>query len=378
MPPAAPQGSPQQQGDNSLAALWITLFFFALLGAIWYLFHPQIVWFILRIKYYEAVFLSIFTSGTLPLVQALKQINFSGVGVENLITLSNAVGQYMRYLVIVVLVLLATVLYFAHPTLKFKRAHNMKTLYEQEKFNWPQIMPASTINLVKEPIDKGPWAMSLTPLQLAKKYRLLVEEREKKAGIGAAREKINVSIARAEAYQVFATQLGAYFYSVDKLTMHTKALFAIFAARANRNEATAKRLLDQLAFSSVTGRLDFSGVNDVANKYKDTPPIKQLLERHAYVLTMMASMLEAARQDGVVASADFLWLKLVDRPLWYVLNGLGRQTAFPEIAGPFAHWLAEKKIGRKIHVPMVEEAVKALEEALKDVLYVPDREEGRQ
>jgi intracellular multiplication protein IcmP len=51
---------------------------------------------------------------------------------------------------------------------------------------------------------------------------------------------------------------------------------------------------------------------------------------------------------------------------------VGRQTAFVEIAGIFAHWVAEKEAGRKLLVPMVDEATKALEATLKEIVYRPD------
>jgi intracellular multiplication protein IcmP len=371
----APAQQPQQQGDNSLAALWITIFFFALLAVIWYVFHTQIVGFIFKLKYLEASFVSLFVSKAIPLTEALHDLNPTGVKIQTLISVVSQVGQYIRYPSAVILVILAVVLFYTHPTLRFKRTHSMKTLYEQEKFNWPQVMPVSTIDLVKEPIDKGPWAMSLTPLQFAKKHRLIIEEREKATSIGGQREKVNIALARAEAHQVFAMQLGPYWNGIEKLSMHTKALFAVFVARANHDQDTAKKILDQLALSSVNGQLDFSGVEDVIRKYKDSAFIKKITECHAYVMTVMSSMLEAARQDGVLASADFLWVKIVDRQLWYILNNIGRQTAFVETAGIFAHWLAEKKLGRRISVPMVEEAVKAMEAALKEVVYIPDSEE---
>ncbi len=53
-------------------------------------------------------------------------------------------------------------------------------------------------------------------------------------------------------------------------------------------------------------------------------------------------------RDGVQASADFLWLKPIDRRLWYMLNTVGRQTPFAEVAGPYAHWLAEREMGKRI------------------------------
>jgi intracellular multiplication protein IcmP len=230
---------------------------------------------------------------------------------------------------------------------------------------------------VKESLDKGPWAMALSPMQFAKKYRLLYEEREigGKPMIGELRERINVGLLRSEAHQVFAMQLGSNWQSVERLPMHAKALFAVFACRANRDEGSAKTILDAAASSFSSGSIDFSHVESTLNRYKDTVLVKRVIERHGFVLTVMASMLELARQDGVLASADFLWLKLVDRPLWFMLNAVGRQTPPSEVSGPVAHWLAEKKLGRRISVPMVEEAVKALEAALKEIIYVPDQEE---
>ena len=119
--------------------------------------------------------------------------------------------------------------------------------------------------------------------------------------------------------------------------------------------------------SAAKGRLDISLVPAVLNKHINTELVQEIVQNHAYVMTVMASLLEAARQDGVMASADFLWLKPIDRRLWYVLNNIGRQTSFVEVSGVMAHWQVEKSLGRKCLMPMVEEAVKALELGVKEV-----------
>ena len=85
----------------------------------------------------------------------------------------------------------------------------------------------------------------------------------------------------------------------------------------------------------------------------------------------MSSLLHAARDDGVVPSAEFLWLKVKDRRLWYMLNSVGRQTPFAEVGGPFAHWRAEQEMGRSCRAPMIDEAIKALEIAVKEVKLSP-------
>lgn len=54
-----------------------------------------------------------------------------------------------------------------------------------------------------------------------------------------------------------------------------------------------------------------------------------------------------------------------------MLNCVGRQTPFVEVAGPFAHWRAEKVMGRRSLVPMIDEAIKALEVAVKEVKLTP-------
>ena len=55
-----------------------------------------------------------------------------------------------------------------------------------------------------------------------------------------------------------------------------------------------------------------------------------------------------------------------------VLNSVGRPTPFVEVCGAYAHWIAEKRLGLPLAVPMVEEAVNGLALGLGDVVYKPD------
>lgn len=178
---------------------------------------------------------------------------------------------------------------------------------------------------------------------------------------------------RGHANTLFSLQLGQPWAGVDGLPIHVQALFGIFAARFNRDRDGANALLLQIAQSSGSGKLNFAGARELCHRHGKSKPIRRLFMEHAYVLTVMASLLEMARLDGVMASADFIWLKPLDRRLWYMLNNVGRQTAFVEVAGPFAHWLAEKALGRKIITPFIEEATTALELAIQEIIYIPDK-----
>lgn len=370
---AGGQQQQQQGGDTSLGPFWMVVGAFALAWGIWYFAHEQISVVLLHIKLYEAEFISYFFQGANGLVEEIKNTAPGDASFQTLSDISVGVGNILRFPVIIILVIFAALIYFGKASVRYKKTYHMKTLVADEKESWPQISPIANVDLVNTNIDEGPWAMALTPMQFAKKNALLQEEHilASETTVGS-RKRIIVNLRREEAFQTFALQVGRYWTGIDDLNKHTKALFAVFAARADRDQEGATNLLLQIAGSTIHEKLDFSGTEELLEKHRHNKGVLKVIEKHAFVMTTMASMLLLAREDGVLASADFLWLKVVDRPLWYMLNSVGRQTPFVEIAGPFAHWLAERSIGRKLSVPMVEEAVNALDAALKEVIYVPD------
>lgn len=364
--------------DNSLAPLWITLLIFATLALLWYLFHAQIVDIIFQLKLLEAKVISLFTSAIAQDITIMKNAVPADVSFKELASMTTAIGNYVRYPVTTILVILGGILYFHNPSLRFKKTHTMKSLLESEQNNWPNnLKPITKLDLLKEDIDKGPWAMAMTPMQFAKKYDLLqLEPTIITENTLLRKTQPTVSINKGKTKKLFTLQLGDYWQGPEALHDHTKALFAICAARMNHERDAPNKLLLQIANSVTSNKLDFSGTYALLNKYKNSQVVQNITQKHAYTLTIMASMLEKARSDGVLATAEFLWLKPLDRPLWFMLNTVGRQTSFVETSGAYAHWLAEKELGRKIMVPMVDEAVDALEIAIKEVTYTPEENEG--
>ena len=64
--------------------------------------------------------------------------------------------------------------------------------------------------------------------------------------------------------------------------------------------------------------------------------------KHAWKCTALVATLRLARKEGgVLPTACFLWLKLVDRTLWYTLNNAGNAVSSVESAGVHAHYRAE-------------------------------------
>lgn len=380
--PAAPQGGGGQGGDDSYSILWWMGGIGALLASIWFFFKVQLITFYLTLKIYELSALSFF--GNLfnhpYYFEALKQslmsarMNAANITFENLLTMGASVGVWWRAPLIVILLMLAIIVYLGNTTRVFRRTYNMKDFAKLESKNWPQITPVLNLDLLGTDIDTGPWAMAMTPMQFCKKNQLLEEVKVQRPDATTRKERgrIEVVLRRGEANKIFAMQLGPLFGGPDRLPPYMRALLAVFAARVNADSKGALQLILQMAASSNNKELNLSGADELLKKHVKSKLVQEIMRSHAYVSTVMAAMLLAARDDGVQASCDFLWLKPRDRRLWYVLNTVGRQTPFIEVAGIFAHWVAEREAGRRLLVPMVEEATNAVELALKEVVYKAD------
>ncbi|HFK8690347.1 TPA: type IVB secretion system coupling complex protein DotM/IcmP [Legionella pneumophila] len=363
----------QQSGsDNSMAPVWIVILLFITAYFVWALAHQYIVSFVFTINIWQARLVNLFLNNQLLANQIylMQTLDPNTVNWDQMVTVMRAVGDYMRYPVICILVVLAFVLYNSNVTLKYRKTYDMKSLRAQEQFNWPAIMPIVKEDLVSQDVNKGPWAMALTPMEFARKYNLLRKD-DALLDNPVPGEEMTAGIRRGDAKRVFTMQLGSYWDGFERCSPQAYALSAVFMARMNRDRDAANNILKVLDKTFVDGKPDFSVARPVMKKYQNSELVQEVVAKHAYVLTVIASLLEAAREDGVVPSSEFLWLKPVDRRLWYMLNCVGRQTPYSEVAGPFAHWKAEKEMGRRSLVPMIDEAIRALEIAVKEVRLTP-------
>ena len=365
-----PGGGGGGQGDNSLGPLWVMVGIFVGSWLIWSAWHAEILWAYFKLKEFEIGVVSFFTSGLEPLQAWIETTNPAGVTFTQAVDVSTLIGEYIRYPVIALLGVFAVVVYFLNVSSRFRKTYSMQSLIEEEKNNWPQVMPIVKRNIHKENIHKGEWAMAMTPLDFARRYDL-IEHHHQLIKDSLSGKKPAIEIDKDKARSVFALQMGPPWQGIEKLNDYTRGVFTVFAACAAHDRKVADKLVDQLALSATGGEVDIENVNKLLSKYVKDKALGKVVHSHAYVYTVMMSMLELARTDGVLASADFIWLKPKERRLWYVLNTVGRQTPFTESAGPFAHWLAERELRRKIHTPMVDEAAEGLQIALSEVLYVP-------
>jgi len=376
------RGGQQQESDKSLDLFWVVALVGCILLGLWYFNHANIVKGIFIFRIYQGYallacvdymheFIAYWgfpqpnTDAFQYAMSYMASSDTSSVSLTNLLSVSIAYGSLFKY-VCAALSLMAGIYMMQFNLLsKYRSTYTMALFSRDESVNWPIITPILDKNLVKDSIATGPWAMSMRPLDFCKKHNLIYP--------GTTSDgKMIAHLYRGPAVEIFALQLGPLWEGLEKLPPYILALFTCFAAKGSGDDKGCKKLLRQIARSTETGHLDFGGTRELLVKHVQNPKIGRAIGPHAYLYTVMASMLEYSRNDGVLASSEFLWLRPLDRQLWYTLNCVGRQTPFCEVAGVMAHFKIEQRLRRPLKVPMVDEAVNALEAALGEIIYNPD------
>ena len=224
--------------------------------------------------------------------------------------------------------------------------------------------------------------------------------------LGKAMDGLALDRERAQA--VFASQLGPAWEGVYHLPGYLYKFAAALALFACEEKDAAKTLLDSLSLSFRAPQrarpahfdtvapfwhptrherpyaIDSRIAKDIlpkAQRALASDVVQEAMRPHlVYRNLALLALYEAARRKGVLPTAEFIWLRPLNRPLYYLLNNVGRRTAWPEIAGAWAHYEAEKVLAgmdpqsRGIVKPQVTEAVNALEVALYEEGWIsPDR-----
>jgi len=179
-------------------------------------------------------------------------------------------------------------------------------------------------------------------------------------------------IDAGRAYQALALQLGKRWQGPAKLPLHMQGLYAAFALKHVRKRKQSDDLLNAMSLCwSADGGFRPSGklASEIRKIVKDPKvggAIQKYADQHAYETTAMLRCLQRAREEGgVLAPAQFVWLRGHDRTLWYPLNNLGRKSYHAEAAGALVHYTNEMIAGQRIPTPRFEEVIKGFEAYMK-------------
>lgn len=267
---------------------------------------------------------------------------------------------------------------FLRPNQQFKTTFNLEGMIAAHARRWPVITPFIKFNPSKNktrsigarvPVNLPPFAEALYPEEWMAHNRIRV---------------VNGVPDRDQIRRAFLPQLGARFDGVDALPEHLYCVLAAFALKGARKRSECDALLGEIArcWSPERGFLVSAAVKSqsarVLGDSKYAEPLLAVMNKHAYETTAFIAALKwARRQGGVLAPAQFVWMRGQDRTMWYPLNNLDRRAFHVEAAGAMAHYMAEVQAGRPLSVPRLEAAVVSVAQYLSETrARIPEIEGG--
>ena len=293
--------------------------------------------------------------------------------------ISAMITHYLRWPVAIMCILMGIYAVFFSVRNKFKTRHNMESFIRTQATMWPVLSPIVNFNPSKSsarapgtmvPDKTPPFAEAFSPEEWLSFHRVPV---------------VN-GIPDAEAVRrALVLQLGPRWRGLADLPPHTLALFAAFALKGVQQREASDEFLGKLATCwslkdgfQLTPQL-LAEVKRIVNDPDIGGRALEVANNHAYRTTALLGVLKWARfMGGVLAPAQFLWLRAQERSLWYPLNNLGRRSFLTEGAGAMAHYMAEAAAQKPLQVPRVDTAHKAMQKYVSDnsrtTVVVPPRE----
>jgi len=280
---------------------------------------------------------------------------------------SRRTGAYYRYPVAAILVSMALWVLLSNKHGQFKNKHNLESLMGVQAITWPSITPFLKYNPAEKssrapgarvPLELPIFAEALYPEEWMAHHRIRV---------------VNGVPDRDQIRRALLPQLSERFDGLDNLPEHLYCLLAAIALKGGRKRKESDDLLGEIAkcWNPESGFSASAGVKSAASRAlhdsKIVEPLLDVMNKHAYVSTaMLGALAWARRQGGVLAPAQFVWLRGEDRDIWYSLNNLGRRAFHVEASGAMSHYQAELEANRALGMPRLDSAVVAIVQYLSE------------
>ena len=268
-----------------------------------------------------------------------------------------------KYLATAILLVLGFWALFYGPKSQFRRVLDLNHLIKQQSGAFTPIAPFVSFNPSTQPprppgapvpAELPSFAEALGPEEWIAYYDVPVPD-----------GKVDAEAAA----RAFSKQLGAPWKGPLHMKPYRQILLAAFCLKSLRKRTESDNMLGRLAacWTFQKGfRVDSRLLNEARSILKNRDMSGKILSKcnqHAYENTAMLRALATAREEGgVLAPAQFVWMRGYDRALWYPLNNLGRQAYHMEALGAICHYKAEKMTQRPIPRPKMEDAVKSISE----------------
>lgn len=364
--------APRKKEDNNSPDEWLYLITFLIIAVtVW------LLWTYGR-KYIVIPAFSI-DYGILWLLEQTKGLGQTGLGYKNYVvsffdgrsdpsrdidwdtfaTVRTVIGEQVRIFLVGGIVVMAAMVAFKMKGNGFKRWFSLSggkglgpSLALEQSRQWRTA--AVSANFEPDGRDKG-IKPARTPLEWLRDNDISFE---------------NSELDRDAAEKVFTEQLGKPWHGVKRADLHTQVVFLLTGMHLLRQ----KKALENRANIAVAWAGGHDGKKTMAEfaakalaDAKLVSVIDKVCAKHAFSATAIIALTDLARRkSGVLPSNDFLWVKNIDRHLWYTLNNIGRRRFHTEGAGAMSHYFAERVVGNAMPEPHLEGAVNGVEDYLAD------------
>lgn len=193
-------------------------------------------------------------------------------------------------------------------------------------------------------------------------------------------------LEQMDAIRTLRLQTGENWNGLEKAPLHVQAIMIMSALNVENDERNLKALRATLAecytlrLKSVDTEVPKLLAPFLANKTM-VQRINKKASRHAFVNTACVAIygwggpIDAWGGKGsVLSSSLFLWVKRVDRTLWYALNNVGRRQFHIEGAGVICHFFVERLHKKSVSDVNVDNALEGVIKYLNDY-YITDLDE---
>jgi hypothetical protein len=309
-----------------------------------------------------------------PANHVMDYYNLSGPSVT---AIEAIVAHYARWPAAAALLGCGIYLIFFAPFTKFQTRHTLESFIHVQAKMWPVIAPIVKFNPAKA-------TARMFGDMVPDKLPLFAEPLSPEEWVAWHRISVTNGIPDREATRrAFVQQLGPRWNGIEGLPDYMLALFVAFALRGAQKREESDDLLNRLALC-WTPEKGFQAepklmteIRELAHSADVGGKALTIANQHAYRASALLGILRWARiTGGVLAPAQFLWLRASDRNLWYPLNNLGRRAFHTEGAGAIAHFMAEQLAKKPLPIPRVETAIVTLNQYLArpDAMPIPTRE----
>ncbi len=279
----------------------------------------------------------------------------------------------------------------------YQRKFTMRTLVQNNVKAFPCMAPVANIDILSLPIHKGPWRIVLGPLQFAVKYELILDKNNHVVDkylllnkrtlmanemspflLKKGNDGLHLDISKT--IKVLEAQVGAEFKGIDKLPPHIKGLAAAFMAYGTGDKKAGQAMLDRMSLSykyDAKGNplgIGIDGADALFAKYANDERILMATQHHtAYISTWIISLLVFARRKGVIACSQFIWLRPMDRPMFYALDQVGGRRPWSESIGPWVQYTYEIMAKQPIYEMFMESAATDLAIEIAELGFLDEK-----